>query len=312
MSFEPKTGAFPGKIREVTLGIGAKAITLGGQSALPFYAFDAPAPHPQRIGLELSDRFSGWQTPQLKQFYADCTTMAQLAQKAQTLEGVSFLALHFEAADPNGENRPVEDCVCDALAVSAVTELPLVILGCQNVEKDEALFSAMASALRGKNVLLFSAREENYRTLAPAAREGGHPLGAETADDMNLAKQLNIMLREAGIAPEQTVLNVGTAAVGYGYEYAASTLDRIRLAALAQGDEDLQMPILAPVSPDSWAVKESTADENEEPGWGSREERAIQMEIATAAADLCGGADGVILRHPAAVAAIARMISDLN
>ena len=97
----------------------------------------------------------------------------------------------------------------------------------------------------------------------------------------------------------------------YGFEYVASTLDRVRLAALAQSDADLQMPIMSPVSPDAWAVKESTASEEDEPEWGSREERAIGMEVSTAAANLTGGADAVIMRHPAAVATIKKFITDL-
>ena len=106
-------------------------------------------------------------------------------------------------------------------------------------------------------------------------------------------------------------MNVGTAAVGYGYEYVASTLDRIRLAALAQSDADLQMPIIAPVSTDTWGVKESTASEADEPAWGNAEERAIGMEVSTAAANLTGGADAVIMRHPAAVATIKQFITEL-
>ena len=136
-------------------------------------------------------------------------------------------------------------------------------------------------------------------------------MGAETADDINLAKQLNIMLKGLSINPENIVMNIGTAAVGYGFEYVASTLDRVRLAALAQSDADLQMPIMSPVSPDAWAVKESTASEEDEPEWGSREERAIGMEVSTAAANLTGGADAVIMRHPAAVATIKKFITDL-
>ena len=105
--------------------------------------------------------------------------------------------------------------------------------------------------------------------------------------------------------------SVGTAAVGYGFEYVASTLDRVRLAALAQSDADLQMPIMSPVSPDTWSVKEATASEEDEPAWGSREERAIEMEVSTAAANLVGGADAVIMRHPAAVATIQKFIDEL-
>ena len=135
--------------------------------------------------------------------------------------------------------------------------------------------------------------------------------GAETADDINLAKQLNIMLKQLNVPAESIVMNIGTAAVGYGYEYVASTLDRVRAAALAQSDTDLQMPIIAPVSTDTWGVKESTASEEDEPAWGCAEERAIDMEVATAAANLTGGADAVIMRHPAAIATIKKFITEL-
>ena len=146
---------------------------------------------------------------------------------------------------------------------------------------------------------------------ASVALAYGQKVGAETADDINLAKQLNIMLKGLSINSENIVMNVGTAAVGYGFEYVASTLDRIRLAALAQSDADLQMPIVSPVSPDTWGVKESSATEEDEPAWGNREERAIGMEVSTAAANLVGGADAVIMRHPAAVATIKKFISEL-
>ncbi|MBD9115579.1 MAG: acetyl-CoA synthase subunit delta, partial [Clostridiales bacterium] len=174
------------------------------------------------------------------------------------------------------------------------------------------LFSKIAEALQGKNILVLSARNEDYKTVgASVALAYGQKVGAETADDINLAKQLNIMLKGLSINPENIVMNIGTAAVGYGFEYVASTLDRVRLAALAQSDADLQMPIMSPVSPDAWAVKESTASEEDEPEWGSREERAIGMEVSTAAANLTGGADAVIMRHPAAVATIRKFITDL-
>ena len=114
-----------------------------------------------------------------------------------------------------------------------------------------------------------------------------------------------------GVAPESIVMNVGTAAVGYGYEYVASTLDRVRAAALAQSDADLQMPIIAPTSTDTWGVKESVVSEEDMPEWGCQEERGIDMEVATAAANLTGGADAVVMRHPAAVATIKKFITEL-
>ena len=312
MSFEPKKQPYRGKINAVTLGTGDKAVVIGGQNVLPFYTFDAPIEHAPKIGVEISDLASEWKSAGLSEFYAGCTTMVDYAKKAETMEGADFLCLHFESADPNGVNRSVADCVADAKAVADAVSMPIVIMGCKNIEKDGELFSKIAEALQGKNILVLSARSEDYKTVgASVALAYGQKVGAETADDINLAKQLNIMLKGLTVSPESIVMNVGTAAVGYGYEYVASTLDRVRLAALDQSDADLQMPIIAPVSPDSWGVKESTASAEDEPVWGDQEERAIGMEVATASADLTGGADAVIMRHPAAVATIKKFINEL-
>ena len=312
MSFVPKQQPYRGRINAVTLGTGDKAIVIGGQNVLPFYTFDAEMPNAPKIGVEISDMASEWTAPALKEFYAGCATMADYAKKAETMEGADFLCLHFESADPNGANRSVEDCVADAKAVAEAVSMPIVIMGCKNIEKDGELFSKIAEALQGKNILVLSARSEDYKTVgASVALAYGQKVGAETADDINLAKQLNIMLKGLTVKPESIVMNVGTAAVGYGFEYVASTLDRIRLAALDQSDADLQMPIMSPVSPDAWSVKEATASEEDEPAWGNQEERGIAMEISTAAANLTGGADAVIMRHPAAVATIRKFISEL-
>ena len=312
MSFVPKTQPYSGKINAVTLGTGDKAIVIGGQNVLPFYTFDAAIENAPKIGIEVSDLASQWEVAGLKEFYAGCTTMADYAKKAESIEECDFICLNFVGADPNGANRSVADCVADAKAVAEVVTKPIVVLGCKNMEKDGELLGALAEALAGKNVLIMSAKNENYKTVgASVALANGQKLGAETADDINLAKQLNIMLKGLNVNPEAIVMDIGTAAVGYGYEYAASTFDRIRLAALSQGDADLQMPILASVCNDTWGVKESTATEEDEPAWGSREERAISMEISTAAADLTGGADAVVLRHPASVATIKKFIAEL-
>ena len=312
MSFAPKTAPYSGKINAVTLGTGDKAIVIGGQNVLPFYTFDAAIENAPKIGIEISDAADQWDVPGLVELYAGCTTMAERAKKAETVEGADFICLNFESADPNGANRPTADCVADAKAVAEATAMPLVIMGCKHLEKDAELFGAIAEALSGKNVLFMSAKNENYKTVgASVALASGQKVGAETADDINLAKQLNIQLKQLNVNPESIVMNIGTAAVGYGFEYVASTLDRIRLAALAQSDADLQMPIVAPVSTDTWSVKESSASEEDEPAWGSREERGISMEVSTAAANLTGGADAVIMRHPAAIATVKQFIAAL-
>jgi len=312
MSFTPKTQPYSGKINAVTLGTGDQAIVIGGQNVLPFYTFDAAIENAPKIGVEVSDLACNWETAGLKEFYAGCTTMAEYAKKAETMEGCDFICLNFESADPNGADRSVDACVADAKAVAEVVTKPIAIMGCKNLEKDGELFTKIAEALQGKNILVLSAKNEDYKTVGMSvALANNQKVGAETADDINLAKQLNIMLKGLNVPAESIVMNIGTAAVGYGYEYVASTLDRVRLAALAQADDDLQMPIVAPVSTDTWGVKESSATEEDEPAWGCREERAISMEVSTAAANLTGGADAVIMRHPAAVATIKKFISEL-
>ena len=312
MAFTPKTAPYSGKINAVTLGTGDKAIVIGGQNVMPFYTFDAPIENAPKIGVEISDLADSWTAPGLVDFYAGCTTMAERAKKAETMEGADFLALNFESADPNGANRSVAECVADAKAVAEAVSMPIVIMGCKNMEKDGELFAKISEALQGKNILVMSAKNEDYKTVgASVALAYGQKVGAETADDINLAKQLNIMLKGLSIKPENIIMNIGTAAVGYGYEYVASTLDRVRLAALAQSDADLQMPIISPVSTDTWSVKESSASEEDEPAWGCQEQRAISMEVSTAAANLTGGADAVIMRHPAAIATIKQFITEL-
>ena len=312
MAFTPKTAPYSGRVNAVTLGTGDKAIVIGGQNVLPFYTFDAPIENAPKIGIEVSDCAAEWTAPGLKEFYAGCVTMADFARKAETMPGADFLVLNFESADPNGKNRSVAECVADAKAVAEAVSMPIVVMGCKNMEKDGELFAKISEALQGKNILVMSAKNEDYKTVgASVALAYGQKVGAETADDINLAKQLNIMLKGLSIAPEAIVMNIGTAAVGYGFEYVASTLDRVRLAALAQSDADLQMPIIAPVSTDTWSVKESSASEEDEPAWGNVEERAIGMEVSTAAANLTGGADAVIMRHPAAVATIKKFITEL-
>ena len=313
MSFVPKKQAFNTKINAVTIGTGDKAVVLGGQNVLPFYTFDAPIENKPKVGVELTDAgMAICTTDGLKAFYAGCETVADMAKKVEAMPGASFIALNLEGADPNGENKSVEECVEIAKSVAAATDLPMVVMGCKNVEKDAELFAKVSEALAGKNILVLSAREENYKNVgASAGLAYNQKVGAESAVDINLAKQLNTVLTQLGVNSESIVMNVGSAAAGYGYEYVASTLDRVKDAALKQGDAQLKMPIITPVASDAWGVKEATAAEADMPEWGNQEERAIEMEVCTASACLAGGSDAVILRHPAAVEAISKMIDAL-
>ena len=313
MSFVPKKQTYNAHINEVVLGVGDKAVTIGGQNVLAFHTFDGEITNAPKIGVELTDAGMAMCTmPGEQKFYEGCATVADMAKRAAEMEGASFICLHLEGADPNGENKSVDECVELAKSVADATDMPLVVMGCKNIEKDTELFNKIAEALAGKNILVLSARDENYKAIgAGAGLAYGQKVGAESAVDINLAKQLNTVMTQLGVNAQSIVMNIGSAAAGYGFEYVASTLDRVKDAALGQSDAMLQMPIITPVSADTWGVKESIMPEADMPEWGSQEERGIEMEIVTAAAVLASGSDAVIMRPPEAIRTIAAMIGAL-
>ena len=313
MSFVPKKHTYNAHINEVVLGVGDKAVTIGGQNVLAFHTVDGEITNAPKIGVELTDAGMAMCTmPGEQKFYEGCATVADMAKRASAMEGASFICLHLEGADPNGENKSVDECVELAKSVADATDMPLVVMGCKNIEKDTELFNKIAEALAGKNILVLSARDENYKAIgAGAGLAYGQKVGAESAVDINLAKQLNTVMTQLGVSAQSIVMNIGSAAAGYGFEYVASTLDRVKDAALSQSDAMLQMPIITPVSADTWGVKEAIMPEADMPEWGSQEERGIEMEIVTAAAVLASGSDAVIMRHPEAIRTIAAMIGEL-
>ena len=313
MPFNQKLQKFNAKINTVTIGSGDKTVTIGGDSTYPFYSFDAPSENTPKIGVEISDM--GLETvvsEGIKAYYDGASTIGEMAKKAAAMEGADFVALILEGGDPNGVNKSVDELIAVVKDVADSIDAPLVVEGCKNVEKDAELLPKVAEALQGRNVLILSEKEENYKAIGAAAGLAYDQIvGAESAVDINLAKQLNVVTTQLGVNAQKIVMNIGSAAAGYGYEYVVSTMDRIKGAALSQNDNMLQMPIITPVSAETWGVKEATASEADMPEWGPEEERGIDMEVMTAAADLAAGSDAVILRHPEAVAAISRMIKAL-
>ncbi|MCQ2437238.1 MAG: acetyl-CoA decarbonylase/synthase complex subunit delta [Clostridia bacterium] len=313
MAYTPKKQAFSAKINAVTLGTGDKSIVIGGENVLPFYTFDNEMPNAPKIAGEIKDTgMEGETMPGMLAFYEGCTTAVEMAKRAESMEGASAICLHFESADPNGANTSVEDCAALAKAVGEAVTMPIIIMGCKNVEKDAQIFNACSEALQGKNILVLSSREENYKQVgASAGLAYNQKVGAESAVDINLAKQLNVLLSQLGVPATSVCMNLGSSAAGYGYEYLSSTLDRVKAAALAQNDAQLQMPIVTPISTETWGVKEAMVSEAEMPEWGSVEERGIEMEVCTASACLVGGSDMVIMKHPESIATIAKFIDSL-
>jgi acetyl-CoA decarbonylase/synthase complex subunit delta len=299
-------------MNEVTFGTGAKAVTIGGENVYPLYTFDGPIKNKVAIGVEITDDGFDASVPGIAEFYAGCDSIGAIAKRASEMPGADFVVLTLEGADPNGKNKSVDECAAIAKEVADAIDCPLAVQGCKNIEKDTELFSKVSEVCAGKNILIVSARQEDYKTIAASAVMAyGQKMSAESAVDINLAKQLNVLMMQLGVNPKSMVMNLGSAAAGYGYEYVASTMDRVRAAALGQNDTQLQMPVITPVSTETWAVKESVAEEADMPEWGAREERGIDMEVVTAAASLSAGSDAVILKHPESIRTIYKLIDAL-
>lgn len=313
MAFKMSVQKSSGKVSEVVIGTGEKAIKLGGENVLPFYGFDGDTGNVQKVGIEINDIYPESWIDCYKEMYKDVANdPAAWAKYVQDNTEADFVCLRFVGADPNADDKSPEECAEVAKKVADAIDLPLVVAGCGVAEKDGKVFGKVSEALEGKNVLILSAVEDNYKEVGAAAGLAyGQKVGAESAVDINLAKQMNVLLTQLGVKPENIVMNVGCSAVGYGYEYVASTMDRIRLAAFNQNDKQLQIPIVTPVSFEVGHVKEAIADEADQPEWGSSEKRSIAMEVSTATGVLVGGSDAVILRHPESIKTIKTFISEL-
>lgn len=313
MAFKMSVQKYSGKVSEVEIGTGEKAIKIGGENILPFYNFDGEAGNTQKVGIEITDVYpEGW-TDSFKEMYKEvCDCPVKWAKHVEANTEADFICLKLESADPNGLDKTPEECAEIVKQVVDAISLPLVISGCGNHEKDGKVFEKVAQAVDGNNCLFLSATEDNYKAVGAATTMAyNHKVSAESSVDINLAKQLNVLLTQLGVKSENVVMNVGASAVGYGYEYVASTMDRIRLAAFGQNDKSLQMPIITPVSFETWHVKESIASEEDEPAWGCVEKRGIAMEVSTAVSSLVGGSNAVILRHPESIETVKELVSAL-
>ena len=313
MPFTPKSGKFNASINTVEIGTGDKAVKIGGENVFPLYSFDAAIENAPKVGIEITDFGMEHEPECIKKYYEGCATLADIARKAASMEGVDFLSFRMEGGDPNGENKSTEELIGELKEIADAVDLPLVVCGCKNVEKDAELFSKAAEALNGRNAVILSAKEENYKTVGAAAGLAyKQVVGAESAVDINLAKQLNVLISQLGVDSKNVVMNVGTAAVGYGFEYVISTMDRVKAAALQQGDANLQMPIITPVASEAWGVKEAMASETDAPEWGSQEERGIDMEVETAMAVIAAGSNAVILKHPESIKIISGLMKEIG
>jgi len=296
-----------GTVREITLGATAaevgtrtKTVTVGGQTAMPFLDFEGEMPHGPVVAIEIQDRKPDDWSPLLMEVWGETMNDPGAWAKAAEKAGADVILLQLSLTDADGNPNTPESAQAAVKKVLGATGLPLVVLGPGQVDADNDLLVPVAEAAVGERIVLGVCEEKNYRTIVAAALAHGHLVTARTAMDVNLAKQLNILISDMGLPPERILMDPTCAGVGYGMEYGYSVMERLRLAAL-QGDGMTQLPMIVTVGYEAWRQKESKVGEGVPEAWGEWEERATNWETVTASSLVESGADIVVLRHPESV-----------
>jgi acetyl-CoA decarbonylase/synthase complex subunit delta len=312
MAFEiPKT-AYSGKIREITLGKGSKAVKVGGETCYPFYLFEGKIPNLPKIAMEVYDcPPEEWAEVALEPFAGVTDDPVAWAKKCVNDYGAEMICMQLVSTDPNGLNRGADEAAAMVKKVADAIDVPLIVWGSNNVEKDSEVLRAVAEVCQGKSLIIGPVQEGNHKKVGAAAIGYHHTVISSTPIDINLAKQLNILLGNLGVPDELLVMDPTVSSIGYGIEYCYSVMERIRAAALTQQDEKLQFPFICNIGKEVWKTKEVKIPTKEDPKLGDAKKRGILMEAISAMVLLVAGADVLIMRHPEAIKLVREMISEL-
>jgi acetyl-CoA decarbonylase/synthase complex subunit delta len=301
-------------VRTVTLGgsgTRTSAVTIGGASALPFRHFEGSTGQPPVIAMEVFDQEPRGLPESLRAAYGRLLKEpARMARHCVDNLGAQMISVRLAGTHPDTGDKSPEEAVEVVRAVLKAVGVPVIVTGPNHFEKNNAVMKQVAAAFAGENLLLNWVETDNYKTIAAAAMGYNHCLVAQAPIDVNMSKQLNILLANMGIAPEKIVIDPYTGALGYGLEYTYSVMERIRSAALT-GDTNLAMPMLVTPGFEVARTKESKAPRSAFPLWGPEEERGALLEIATAMALLNSGADLLLMYHPTAARTVKRKIEEM-
>lgn len=311
MGFEAPTKTMSGSIGEVALGKEGQ-LTVGGETCLPFYLFEGEMPNKPVVAMEVYDEVTTEWPQALTDVLGDVMTdPAAWAKLVVEDHGADMVCVQLAGADPNGSDRSPEEAAQTVASVADAVDVPLVVYGCGNADKDAEVLKKVAEVMADRPVVLGPATEDNYKPIAAAAMGFGHVVAAETPIDVNMAKQLNILITQLGLPADRILIDPSTGAVGYGIEYSYTVMERLRLAALTQNDAMTQMPMIVNLGKEAWRAKEAKASQEEEPAWGDASARGVLWEATTALTLAMSGADVLIMRHPDAVSLLRRAVDAL-
>jgi acetyl-CoA decarbonylase/synthase complex subunit delta len=313
MAFEiPKTN-YTGKIKEIKLGKDDKAVVVGGESCYPFYLFEGEMPHLPKIAMEVFDSPpEEWPEAALEPFAGVTDDPVAWAKKCIDDYGAEMLCLQMASTDPNGLDRGADEAAEIVKKVADVVDVPLIVWGTANHDKDVEVFRKVAEICHGKNLIVGPVEEGDHKQLGAAAIGYQHTVAASTPIDINLAKQLNILLGNLGVPDDLIVMDPTVSGIGYGIEYAYSVMERMRMAALTQQDDKLQFPIVCNIAKETWKIREAKISEQDDPTMGDAKKRGILFEAMSAMCLLIAGGDVMVMRHPEAIKLVKDMLAELT
>ncbi len=318
MPIELPKDKWPGEVRTVTIGATeadggtrTKTVTVGGEKALPFMHFEAEMPYSPVVALEIKDRRPDDWSALLLEEWGEVMDAPGTWAKAAEAAGADLIQLSLSPTDAEGNPTTPEMAVTAVQSVLRSTGLPLLVFGPGQAEVDNELLVPVAEAAKGERIVLGICEDKNYRTIVAAALANDHLVTARAPMDVNLSKQLNILITDMGLPLERILMDPTTGALGYGIEYGYSVMERLRLAAL-QGDAMTQLPMIVTPGFEAWKTKEAKVGQDVPPEWGDWLNRAINWETLTAVTLLESGADILVLRHPESLRRVKVAIAELT
>jgi len=302
VGFEITKESYAGAIKGITIGKGDNQITVGGQTSYPFYQFEGEMPNKPVIAMEIWDMEpEDWPEAATAPFKGVMSDAAAWAKKCVDDYGAQAIVLQLKSTDPNDKDATAADAVATVQKVLKSIDVPLIIWGCAVPAKDEEVLKKISETCEGENLILGPVEEKNHKGIGAAAMGYGHTLISSSPIDVNLAKQVNILLENLGVDLGNVITDPTTGGLGYGLEYSYSVMERLNQAAMTQGDDKLQNPMINNLGNEVWKCKEAKQSVEDAPELGDPERRPILMEAVGAVSYLLSGSSILIMRHPESI-----------
>jgi len=313
MDFQVPKDTYTGKINTLKLGREKSETLVGGETALPFYSFEGEAGNKPVIAMDVYDvKPLNWPDYLIGYFSDVAEDPVKWSKKCIEEFGADAVCLHLTKVNPDIGNMTTDEAGKLVKNVMESIDKPLIVYAEAPLDIVAEVMKKVSEINAESNILLGWVEDDNYKTLTASAIGYKNNLIALSPLDVNLAKQLNILLVQLGLPADRIAMDPSSSGLGYGIEYCFSAMERLKIAALFQDDKMTQMPMINNIATEIWKVKEVNESEKVYPEWGSLEERGINWETISIMCMLLCGSNIVTMRHPKAVKLVKELILELS